>query len=57
MEPRTTEESVHRNYGNLTQLLSRYLAVAMWAMGLSLACQVAGKGNWGNFITQWCQPG
>ena len=23
------------------------------AMGLSLACQVTGKGKWGNFIAQW----
>ena len=29
------------------------LAVAIGAMGLSLACQVAGKGKWGNFIAQW----
>ena len=30
-----------------------YLAVAMGAIGLSLACQVTGRGRWGNFIAQW----
>ena len=30
-----------------------YLAVAMGAIGLSLACQVTGRGKWGNFIAQW----
>lgn len=30
-----------------------YLAVAIGAMGLSLACQAAGRGKWGNFIAQW----
>jgi hypothetical protein len=32
---------------------SAYLAVAMAAIGISLAAQVAGKGKWGNFIAQW----
>src|ERR1043166_4591651 len=30
-----------------------YLAVAIGAMGLSLALQVAGRGKWGNFVAQW----
>jgi hypothetical protein len=32
---------------------SAYLGVAVGAMGLSLLCQVAGQGKWGNFIAQW----
>jgi hypothetical protein len=32
---------------------SAYLAVAVGAMGLSLFCQVTGRGRWGNFIAQW----
>ena len=32
---------------------SAYLGVALGAMGLSLVCQVAGQGKWGNFIAQW----
>jgi hypothetical protein len=32
---------------------SGYLAVAVGAMGLSLACEVVGRGKWGNFIAQW----
>jgi hypothetical protein len=30
-----------------------YLAIAIGAMSLSLACQLAGRGKWGNFIAQW----
>jgi len=30
-----------------------YLAVAVGAMGLSLALQLAGRGKWGNFVAQW----
>jgi hypothetical protein len=30
-----------------------YLAVATGAMAVSLACQLAGRGKWGNFIAQW----
>ena len=30
-----------------------YLAVAIGAMSLSLALQLAGRGKWGNFIAQW----
>jgi CBS domain-containing protein len=32
---------------------SAYLAVALGAMGLSLLCEVNGRGKWGNFIAQW----
>jgi hypothetical protein len=32
---------------------SMYLAVAVGAMGISLALQVAGRGKWGNFVAQW----
>lgn len=30
-----------------------YLGLALGAMGLSLACEIAGRGKWGNFIAQW----
>jgi hypothetical protein len=32
---------------------STYLAVAVGAIGLSLAAQLMGRGKWGNFIAQW----
>jgi hypothetical protein len=32
---------------------SAYLGVAIGAMGLSLLCQMTGRGKWGNFIAQW----
>jgi hypothetical protein len=32
---------------------SAYLGVALGAMGLSLVCQLTGRGKWGNFIAQW----
>jgi hypothetical protein len=32
---------------------SAYLAVAAGAMAFSFACQVAGRGKWGNFLAQW----
>ena len=32
---------------------SAYLGVAVGAMGLSLLCQMTGRGKWGNFIAQW----
>ena len=32
---------------------SMYLAVALGAMGLALAFQIAGRGKWGNFVAQW----
>jgi len=30
-----------------------YLGVAVGAMGLALALQIAGRGKWGNFVAQW----
>lgn len=32
---------------------SAHLGVAIGAMGLSLLCQMTGRGKWGNFIAQW----
>jgi hypothetical protein len=55
MEPRTTEDQFTKTIESYTAAVpsSGYLAVAIGAMGLSLACQLAGKGKWGNFIAQW----
>lgn len=55
MEPRPTEDQFTKTIETYTAAIpsSGYLAVAIGAMGLSLACQVAGKGKWGNFIAQW----
>jgi hypothetical protein len=50
------------NEGELTKTIeeytaaipsSTYLAVAVGAIGLSLAAQLMGRGKWGNFIAQW----
>jgi hypothetical protein len=56
MEPRTTEDRFTETM-EILHSCCPVIAVTMGAMVLSLACQVAGKGDWGNFITQWCQPG
>jgi CBS domain-containing protein len=32
---------------------SAYLGVAVAAMGVSVVCQLSGRGKWGNFIAQW----
>ena len=55
MEPRPAEDQFTQKMESYTAAVpsSGYLAVAMGAMGLSLACQVAGRGKWGNFIAQW----
>src|SRR5687768_18543092 len=55
MEPRSTEDQFTKTIESYTAAVpsTGYLAVAIGAMGLSLACQVAGKGKWGNFIAQW----
>ena len=55
MEPRPTEDQFTKTIESYTAAVpsSGYLAVAIGAMGLSLACQVAGRGKWGNFIVQW----
>jgi hypothetical protein len=55
MEPTPTEDQFTKTIETYTASVpsSGYLAVAIAAMGLSLACQVAGRGKWGNFIAQW----
>ena len=55
MEPRPTEDQFTKTIESYTAAVpsSGYLAVAIGAMGLSLLCEVAGRGNWGNFIAQW----
>ena len=55
MEPRLTEDQFTKTIESYTAAIpsTGYLAVAIGAMGLSLACQVAGRGKWGNFIAQW----
>ncbi len=55
MEPRPTEDQFTKTFESYTVAVpsSAYLAVGIGAMGLSLACQVAGRGKWGNFIAQW----
>ena len=55
MEPRSTEDQFTKTIESYTAAVpsAGYLAVAIGAMGLSLACQVAGTGKWGNFIAQW----
>jgi len=60
----TTERTTHPDIGedNFTKNIERYtaavpssayLAVAIAAIGLSMAAQIAGRGKWGNFIAQW----
>jgi hypothetical protein len=53
--PRPTEDQFTKSIESYTAAISSsgYLAVAVGAMWLSLACQVAGRGKWGNFIAQW----
>jgi hypothetical protein len=55
MEPRPTEDQFTKTIETYTAAVpsSGYLAVAIGAMGVALACQVAGRGKWGNFIAQW----
>ena len=55
MEPRPTEDQFTKTIESYTTAVpsTGYLAVAIGAMALSLACQVAGRGIWGNFIAQW----
>ena len=55
MEARPTEDQFTKTIESYTTAVpsSGYLAVAIGAIGLSLACQVAGRGKWGNFIAQW----
>ena len=53
--PDMTEDSLTKNIERYTAAVpsSAYLAVALAAIGLSLAAQLSGKGKWGNFIAQW----
>jgi hypothetical protein len=53
--PNRTEDQFTKTIEDYTAAIpsSTYLAVAVGAMGLSLMCQVAGQGKWGNFIAQW----
>jgi hypothetical protein len=55
MEPKPTEDQFTKTIESYTAAVpsTGYLAVAIGAMGLSLACQMAGRGKWGNFIAQW----
>jgi hypothetical protein len=55
MEPRPTEDQLTKTIESYTAAVpsTGYLTLAIGAMGLSLACQVAGRGKWGNFIAQW----
>ncbi len=55
MEPKPTEDPFTKTIESYTAAVpsTGYLAVAIGVMGLSLACQVGGRGKWGNFIAQW----
>ena len=53
--PQPTEDEFTKSVEEYTASIpsSAYLGIAVGAMGLSLLCQVAGRGKWGNFIAQW----
>jgi hypothetical protein len=53
--PEPTEDSLTKEVEKYTGAVpsAAYLGVALGAMGLSLACEIAGRGKWGNFIAQW----
>jgi hypothetical protein len=53
--PRPTEDQFTKTIESYTAAVpsSAYLGVAIGAMGLSLVCEVVGRGKWGNFIAQW----
>ena len=53
--PKPTEDEFTKTIEQCTASIpsSAYLGVAVAAMGVSLLCQVAGRGKWGNFIAQW----
>src|SRR5919107_5939829 len=55
MEPMPTEDQFTKTIESYTAAVpsTGYLAVAIGAMALSLTCQLAGRGKWGNFIAQW----
>jgi hypothetical protein len=53
--PSQTEDEFTKTIERYTAAIpsTGYLAVAIGAIGLSLVCQVTGRGKWGNFIAQW----
>ena len=55
LRPDMTEDTVTKTIERYTAAIpsSAYLAVAIGAIGLSLAAQLGGRGKWGNFIAQW----
>src|SRR5688572_3432237 len=54
-QPNRTEDSLTKTVEDFTAAVpsSAYLGVAVGAMALALALQLAGRGKWGNFIAQW----
>jgi hypothetical protein len=54
-EPQAAEDSLTKSIEQYTASIpsSGFLGVAVGAMMLSLAFQLAGRGKWGNFIAQW----
>src|SRR4026208_286254 len=56
--PAPTEDEFTKTLERYTAQIpsSALLALAVGAMGLSLVSQLGGRGKWGNFIAQWCQP-
>ena len=50
-----TEDSFTKTVEDYTAEIpsSAYLGIAIGSMALSLVCQAAGQGKWGNFIAQW----
>jgi hypothetical protein len=55
LRPDMTEDTVTKTIEKYTASIpsSAFLAIAVGAIGLSLAAQLAGRGKWGNFIAQW----
>lgn len=53
--PKPTEDAVTKSIERYTAKIpsSMLLAIALGAMGLSLASQISGRGKWGNFVAQW----
>jgi hypothetical protein len=53
--PSRTEDEFTKTVEDYTAAIpsSAFLGVAVGAMALSLALQIAGQGKWGNFIAQW----
>ena len=53
--PEPSEDEFTKSIEKSTASLpsSAFLGIALGAIGLSLVCQVTGKGKWGNFIAQW----